>query len=224
MRCQFCGWDNPQGKDKCEKCNKPLVSESNESKSRPAENSCADNHSRPTERQAANGFDLKKTVREGTVFVATPEECPKCGYKLEHGSCPCCGYPNSEQSSQPSEPTPVSEEIDKNSEVRKTIRPSRKEEMKYSFTLTPISEQNYQPEGEAIPFEGNCVSLNRENTAPENSTITSQEQACITFADGKWGIVDSSEFKTTFVQAARRIELQSGDLILLGNQLYCFDS
>ena len=25
MRCQFCGWDNPQGKENCEKCNKPLM-------------------------------------------------------------------------------------------------------------------------------------------------------------------------------------------------------
>ena len=25
MRCQFCGWDNPQGKETCEKCNKPLT-------------------------------------------------------------------------------------------------------------------------------------------------------------------------------------------------------
>ena len=28
----------------------------------------------------------------------------------------------------------------------------------------------------------------------------------------------------TFIQAARKIELENGDLILLGNQLYRFDS
>ena len=79
------------------------------------------------------------------------------------------------------------------------------------------------PEGNEMSFEGNSVILNRDNTDSKNKTITSQEQAVVTFENGKWCIEDKSEFKTTFVQASRKIELSSGDLILLGNQLYRFD-
>ena len=107
--------------------------------------------------------------------------------------------------------------------MRKTVRPMRKAEKEAEFKLVPISEETGMPEGKPLLFEGNAVVLNRDNTDPKNSTITSQEQADITFENGKWAIEDKSEFKTTFVQAARKVELQKGDLILLGNQLYRFE-
>ena len=65
--------------------------------------------------------------------------------------------------------------------------------------------------------------LNRDNTDPKNPTITSRQQAIISFRDGKWNIEDKSEYQTTFVQASSQIELKSGSLILLGNQLYRFE-
>lgn len=45
----------------------------------------------------------------------------------------------------------------------------------------------------------------------------------VSFKDGKWSIEDKSEYQTTFVQASSQIELKSGSLILLGNQLYRFE-
>ena len=211
MRCQFCGWDNPQGKETCEKCNKPLVgsvSEVNDVRHEPL----SGNQSRPTDRQVDKSFDPKATVLESTR-QRNAESCPNCGYKLDNGECPSCGYPNSQV----------------NVDCRKTQRPKRKnveeevEETKNTFTLIPISEETGQPEGDAILYEGGSVVLNRDNTDPNNSTITSAQQACVTFEDGVWGIEDKSGLQTTFVQAARRIELHKGDLILLGNQLYRFE-
>lgn len=38
MRCQFCGWDNPEGRTKCEKCNKPLSNGSNHNAAEPSIN------------------------------------------------------------------------------------------------------------------------------------------------------------------------------------------
>ena len=96
--------------------------------------------------------------------------------------------------------------------------------VKGRFVLTPLSGKTRQPESDPISFAGNEIELNRENTDPDNSTITSKTQATITFDNGKWAISDGSELRSTFVQAARKIELQNGDLILLGNQLYRFDS
>ena len=49
-------------------------------------------------------------------------------------------------------------------------------------------------------------------------------QATIAYHEGKWSIEDKSEYKTTFVQAFDKIEIQQGALILLGNQLYRFDN
>ena len=92
------------------------------------------------------------------------------------------------------------------------------------FSLTPISEDTGLPEGDPIAFEGNCIDLSRNNTAPKNSTITSHTQATIAYHEGKWSIEDKSEYKTTFVQAFGKIEIQQGTLILLGNQLYRFDN
>ena len=67
MRCKFCGWPNPDGKDRCEKCNKPLDN-SSEIKGNMA---TIDNHDRPTDRQA-NTFNPKATLPENVQSVDMP--------------------------------------------------------------------------------------------------------------------------------------------------------
>lgn len=216
MRCQFCGWDNPQGKESCEKCNKPLVSNVSEEKKQAVPNH--DNHNRPTDRQVAGAFNPKATVRERTdAGKLEPEKCPECGYPLENGECSACGY-NKSEAPQHASGKAIADE------ARKTIRPIRKGEKEGAFSLVPISEETGMPEGEVLSYEGNEVILNRNNTDQKNTTITSLEQACLTFENGRWCIEDRSEYRTTLVQASRKIELLQGDLILLGNQLYRFES
>ena len=216
MRCQFCGWDNPHGKEICEKCNKPLTSSVAEETNHVSSNE--ENHNRPTDRHVEGTFNPKVTVREipagGNVSKNDVTECPECGYPLENGECSACGYKVGEVKQ-----TPENVVVD----PRKTIRPIRKGEKEGEFKLVPISEETGMPEGKELSYEGNTIVLNRENTDPKNSTITSQDQASIAFENGKWSIEDKSEYKTTFVQATRKIELQRGDLILLGNQLYRFE-
>lgn len=217
MRCQFCGWDNPHGKETCEKCNKPLTSNAAEEVNPVVSDDT--NHDRPTDRQVAGVYNPKATIREATdvrsVNKAEKNVCPECGYTLEGGECSACGYNVSETP----EPSPVKVV----NEVRKTMRPIRKSEKEGEFKLVPISEETGLQEGDELVYDGKEVILNRDNTAPENTTITSQEQACLSFENGKWCIEDRSEYKTTFVQASRKIELQQGDLILIGNQLYRFE-
>lgn len=215
MRCQFCGWDNPNGKTTCEKCNKPLAGEA------PGDGVPAEGHDRPTALHPTGGFNPKATVREsqigGAAETVREEQCPECGYPLDNGECAACGY-SSAKGGKPVAAAHVAPE------ARKTVRPVRKGDKEGVFSLTPISEETGLPEGAPIGYEGNEVVLSRDNTDPKNPTITSAGQADITFENGVWGIVDRSEYKTTFVQAARKVELQSGDLILLGNQLYRFES
>lgn len=212
MRCQFCGWDNPQGKEICEKCNKPLATESEKME----HEGNASSNNRPTKLQTTGGFNLKATVRESaTDNNAAADLCPKCGYTIENGECASCGYSVGEVKNVASAGSAV---------VRKTMRPIRKGEKEGTFTLTPISEETGKPDGDKLSYDGNEVVLNRENTDQKNTTITSLRQASVVYDNGKWSIKDESEFKTTFVQAARKIELNDGDLILLGNQLYRFES
>ena len=69
--------------------------------------------------------------------------------------------------------------------------------------------------------EGEAV-LTRDNTEPGNPSITSKEQALVTFSDGHWYIENRSEQSTTFVLANKKIELHDGDIILLGNRMFEF--
>lgn len=216
MKCQFCGWDNPQGKENCEKCNKPLTNCVESKNDIP---SGLDNHARPTDRHASAVFNPKATIREdaNTNIVNDQEtqKCPECDYPLENGECSACGYSVSKESNEA-----LAKVAD---EVRMTMRPIRKGEKESTFKLIPISEVTGMPEGETLHYEGNEVMLNRDNTDPKNKTITSHDQACLTLNNGTWCIEDKSEYKTTFVQASRKTELQSGDLILLGDQMYRFE-
>lgn len=215
MRCQFCGWDNPEGKTNCEKCNKPLIESGNSDAASSAPKSNKDG--KATVQQKGGYFNPRETVRENAFSKNQPvvsESCPECGFPLENGSCANCGFSNKNEE-------PKQQKAENN--PRMTVRPKRKEAKEGTFTLTPISEENGLPEGNAILFEGNEVSLSRNNTDPKNTTITSAEQAVVTCKDGKWSIEDKSDLKTTFVQAEQAVELKSGSLILLGNQLYRFD-
>ena len=220
MRCQFCGWDNPEGKDHCEKCNKPLE-----------ENRSADSIAKAqecvTDGLTYASSNPKATMRENMMQPGQPVAqaaavCPECGFTLRNGECANCGYisegkqPSAQAVAEPSRPT-------SHFDARKTMRPQRKGEKEQRFTLTPISEETGQPEGGPIVYEGNEIMLNRDNTDPKNPTITSRQQAISSFRDGKWSIEDKSEYQTTFVQASSQIELKSGSLILLGNQLYRFE-
>ena len=238
MRCQFCGWDNPEGRTKCEKCNKPLSNGSNHYVAEPSNSTPvsagAGQSGRPTQymgQPLRENFNPKATVLEPGAIghtlneVAAEDTCPKCGYPMEKGVCPSCGYSAQDETAADNPSFGQHEAADAMAiaEARKTVRPVRKGPKEGQFVLTPLSETTGLPEGESISYEGNEVVLNRHNTDPKNATITSHEQALITCEDGEWGISDKSEMKTTFVQADDRITLRDGSIILIGNQLYRFE-
>lgn len=177
--------------------------------------------------------------------------CPKCGYPMRAGAakCPNCNYsPSASVTPQPNNnpaqgggyqrhPTrmaqePAEEPILKQTRkvspegggvYRGTINPYM---MNYqaepAFILQPIQRMNERKPVEAAEFEGSEINLNRDNTEPGNPTISSKNQAIVTYQDGHWYIEDKSEQKTTFVQAAHMTELHYGDIILLGNRLFEF--
>jgi hypothetical protein len=74
-----------------------------------------------------------------------------------------------------------------------------------------------------LRFEGEKVSLNRENLEPENFTITSKVQAEIKLVDGQWYIENKSGLKTTFIQVLHPVRLNKGDVIVMGNKRFLFE-
>jgi len=217
MRCQFCGWDNPESNKSCEKCGKALADNVAQDVQFGARILQADSRNcRPTNLRNGESFSPKATVREGKNAGNT-DACPQCGYQLEQGKCAACGYGAGASKLEVKE-NPVEHECF----GRATVRPVRKKVVR-NFRLVPLSEKDGMPEGESVLFEGEQTVLNRANLDPKNETLTSREQAQVVWQDGHWYVEDKSELRTTFVQAARRIELQPGDILLMGNQLYRFD-
>ena len=73
-------------------------------------------------------------------------------------------------------------------------------------------------------YAGNSIVLNRDNTEPTNRTITSRQQAVLSNEDGKWFIENRSDYGTTYIVANRKIELQTGDIIILGDRSFVFSA
>lgn len=167
--------------------------------------------------------------------------CPKCGYPMRPGAekCPNCkfqvnGASTVSTSIDPARATrPIQDmpnarptRMDSNGKpggFRGTINPYMMNlEMEPTFVLKPLKRMEERHDFNEQEYEGKEITLNRDNTDKNNPSITSKEQAVVTNVDGRWYIEDRSSQKTTFVQAANKIELHDGDIILLGNRLFEF--
>ncbi len=223
MRCKNCGWENEPDRLNCEKCNAPLSG------------SAMSHHEiTPTDSYSIN---LKGTVSEDNFFgsrpantgepEAGPSKCNKCGYPVGRGMnvCPMCGTPvgdnaanhRSNTNGNFGDPNQVSPSR------QGTVNPWTTPQSGASCSLKPLAWDN-EAEHEAVHLSGNKISLNRANTDPGNNTITSGEQAELTFEDGAWYICDKSYQKTTYVHASRKMKLEKGDIIILGNRRFEFNS
>lgn len=264
MRCKNCGWENPAGKSKCEKCNAPLTGSMIDME-RP----------QPVSPERSETFNPRVTVNENVAFGEEPSDragagiCPGCGYPVRSGVCVCpscgkalesekaesvcprCHTANSadaafcsgcgsrlygEKSGKdkpvcPSCGKPVATGAvfcsgcgaklsGRNGDFgRKTVLPGRRS----YCTLTPIAGEKERLNAGPLSFTGEEVILNRDNTEPDNDTITSKEQAVLIYENKKWYIQDRSDLKTTFVRAGERIELKPGDIVMLGDRRFEFD-
>ena len=189
------------------------------------------NDSNDNFRQNAAHRDIGATIPEGEAFPDMEDRvCPKCGYPLRENSirCPNCNYTiASTGSRQQSQRFYRQEHMDNpakdKNKLTGTFNPYKMEvENEPGFVLRPIIRQNEKKEIADLKYEGKEVLLNRGNTEADNSSITSQSQALLSFSEGHWFIEDKSEQGTTFVRAQNKIELHDGDTLLLGNRLFEF--
>ena len=241
MRCKNCGWENPDGQAKCEKCHSDMGVESRV------------NEHNPTTPVSDR---MKSTVAEGIIFndvtpqAGTPKTCPKCGYPLSDSStsCPNCNHelvvnPTKKQSVKckscgaevsedhkfcPECGTSMKSPVNNPRRIQRSNMgtvmggPISGGSNNVFCTLKPIAWEgenvNYNP----ITYSGESIILNRANTDANNNSITSREQAVLTFEDGSWYIENRSDLRSTFIRVNDKIKLSDGDIIILGNREFEF--
>lgn len=234
MRCKNCGWENPDNSVRCEKCNAPLTGSmggnvNSESGFRPSSEP-----ERP----------LSGTIKEVDVFSSSSvdilkDSCPRCGYPLRSDMkiCPSCGTPvNASKKAEPNvnaskkcpkcgSPVEANEKFCSNcgaplrmGTVNNWINPSQG----VFCTLKPIAWTNEGIDYQPISYSGDTIILKRENTDPNNNSITSKEQAVLTNDGNNWYIENRSEMETTYLQVRKKTKLESGDVIILGNRMFEF--
>ena len=207
IRCNNCGWDNPENLSNCEKC-KALLKKPN---SPTGNKESFQNNLNPIAGTRVGMQPDKPFIDEPNEIPSSAEvsdtknlECPSCGYPIRKGTkiCPSCHA---------------------NIELKKgrTVNPYDKEKEATCF-LKPKARKGEQ-EIPKIKLIGNSIKLNRENLEQTNNTITSKIQAIVNFNEGKWYVEDKSEQKTTFKQVNGIVGLQKGDIILMGDRLFEFD-
>lgn len=139
--------------------------------------------------------------------ISDTVKCDKCGTEvsIEFSFCPKCG----ERIHLPT--------------VR-AIRHKPTAPPKPQCHLTLIPEEDEEMEPKKNDYEGPSVILTRENTEANNRTITSKEQAELICEDGKWFVLNKSELGSTYLEASRKLELQQGDIIVLGDRRFKFEA
>ena len=216
MRCNNCGWENPDGAQRCEKCNSLL--------------GAGDFYDQKAD-EIQSG--VKSTIREaqGPIQLKDNEgNCPECGFPIREGSvrCPNCGKefgaPAAGLGAGPEgapfvAPAAAAGFADK---YGATVNPWSNPLAGKTFKLQPVAWDNETDVIPAMTYAGAVVGLNRDNTDPTNNSITSKIQAEVTNENGKWFIEDKSIQQSTFVHAGRKIELVDGDEIILGNRRFVF--
>lgn len=138
----------------------------------------------------------------GEEISATFQFCPKCGTEVRQRTLQGIHHKK------------------KKEEDEEVPKPTIKSE--FQLTIIPEEDENIEPV--AIHFEGAEVMLNRKNTEPDNRTITSKEQAVVFSENGRWFIENRSEYDSTLILAKRKMEIQDGDIIMLGDRRFKFES
>ncbi|MFO7798985.1 FHA domain-containing protein [Rhodohalobacter sp.] len=230
MRCYECGYQNQSDAKVCVKCGTKLTSSGSGG---PAQNNPATSsgdHGAATVRgkvASAPAWDGENSSpkKKPEPVDASILKCDACGYyplrnkPASDSPCPNCGFKGSDESLRKEQSAPKSEKPKPAAPSgAKTMRIGQvnlsKEVPKPKLVLVDENKNTEQT------YEGEEISLNRTNLAPENSSISSKEHAAFTHKDGKWTLEDKSSNGATFIQVKGKVMVESGSLIILGDKVF----
>lgn len=231
MRCYECGYQNQSDVKVCVKCGTKLTSsgQGNSVLDKPAGNSGAEGAA--TVRGKVSSAPAWDTGNSASEKKSNPDDanilkCGACGYyplrnkPADDSPCPNCGFKGSKESQRKEKPDPKPEKSSATAAPSgaKTMRIGQvnisKEVPKPKLILVDENKNAEQA------YEGEKISLNRTNLAPENSSISSKEHATFSHKNGKWVLEDKSSNGATFIQAKGKVIVESGSLIILGDKVF----
>lgn len=209
QQAPFAGHDESQAPQRCFQCGYPVMGNFTScpncgTELTQAKPSPADNAQQPAKTNV-HAAATPATMATDELDIDKEVKCVKCGAMVptEYSFCPACG----ERIHLPTIKVP-----------RRKAAPAPH----CHLTLIPEEEENVTPVKQK--YEGTSVILNRENTEPGNRTITSKEQAELSFEDGKWFLLNKSELQSTYLEANRKMEIQPGDVVVLGDRRFRFEA
>ena len=251
MRCDNCGWNNPDGLTKCQKCNQELTPPVSVA---PAPSPASSNSMNQTV------MDPSRHGGEQQSFAY----CDKCGYPLSSLSafCPNCGAQLKKEEPGPSrayastvrvlpdsfmEPAApvqvpaehlpkatvreIPEELMNGGAYSKTVRVLPEEMLveevpaqpsEPSFRLTPMDNFDGASTG-VKEYSGASASVNREALVTDGAYLPEGLDVEFVCEDGQWSVVEKSGLKAVYVAASHPVKLQPGDVIVIGNRRYLFE-
>ena len=207
--CKNCKSTNPADALKCLKCNAPLDGSLVIKAPEVAKHQKID--------KSTTAIHLKSPVA-GNV-------CPHCGYPNQDIATECvkCSavLTKSNSPAKSAAPSPIPPVSDRKA-MDMTINPYAALPVNpKGFSLTPL-KGDLSEDRDPIRLEAEVNKLDRAMLDADNNTITSTGQATIRRKDNKWVIEDNSAMQTTFLKVSGTMDLNDGDIILMGNKMFRF--
>ena len=252
MRCDNCGWSNPDGLTKCQKCNQDLVPPIS-----------VEPVSAPQTLNAINHTIIDPNRHSASPQLSSAVSCLRCGYPLSasHSFCPNCGtqIQQGKQDVQPAHSKTVRvlpEELVEPVQVAKPVEPALKatvreipaelmDNARFSKTVRVLPEEmlvEAEPEKSVEPsfkltpmdnfdgatsqvkeFTGADSVIGRDVLVTEGSYMPESLEIEFSCKEGQWTVTDKSGSKAVFVSAAHPLTLNPGDIIVIGNRRFIFE-
>jgi len=202
MRCENCGWDNPNENVKCEKCGARLGQSANQ-------------QANATQRFSDSGFDVKKTQ----------QGCLQCGYPIrpDESQCPQC-----ENILNGESPTlePPSLTLDPQKKKGRTVikgTPEGNKLVGFLVTYSHIPLGEFFPLLEGRNFVGKDDSM---DVQIKDDDAVSEKHFSILYrtVDGKFKFKDEQSSNGTFInnELLDEGELTNNDIISIGSTKLIF--
>ena len=229
MRCKNCGWDNPGGNSKCEKCNAPLSDYMPEQRAPNYGNTAEDYSPRAT---VVGGFT---PPQDDFNPHSTALGCSQCGYPVRPADvgCPMCGFQMPGHRKAQEEAVKEPEVVKKATPVGTIIQGvshAKEEADKERKKLTGfLVSYSLSPNGEFFPlYEGKNI-IGRAETANiriQNDTAISDRHLSILYraVDRKFKFKDEQSSNGTFINGELLDdgELKNLDMIRVGTTRLLF--